>query len=240
MLKNMSIGKRLAIGFGLIVVLLISMGLSGYWGVEAITRETLKVLEGDAKVVTLAARAKATTLELRRFEKDTFLNVEESQVRTQYAAKWDAQRQKLRDVFGELEKFQLSADDKANVRSMREDLDVYEGGYTKVLGMIQEGKLHSPQECNAKINEYKDSIHRLEDLATELTNRHAEVLIPAVKEIAKATTKTLVIFSMVALFFTIVVTLVISRGITKPLQDVLEVRENISAGDPRKTINPDP
>src|SRR2546428_532657 len=143
MLKNMSIGKRLAIGFGLIVLLLISMGLSGYWGLEAITRETLKVLEGDAKVVTLAARAKATTLELRRFEKDTFLNVEESQIRNQYAAKWDGQRQKLREVFGELDKFQLSADDKASLRSMREDLDVYESGF--VVRMIQEGKLHTPQ-----------------------------------------------------------------------------------------------
>src|SRR5258708_12155199 len=194
MLKNMSIGKRLSIGFGLIVLLLISMGLSGYWGLEAITRETLKVLEGDAKVVTLAARAKATTLELRRFEKDTFLNVEESQVRTQYAAKWDAQRQKLRDVFGELEKFQLSADDKASVRSMREDLDVYESGYTKVLGMIQEGKLHSPQECNAKINEYKDSIHRLEDLATELTNRHAEGLVPPAPQTPTTPPTPLVLF----------------------------------------------
>ena len=239
MLKNMSIGKRLAIGFGLIVLLLISMGLSGYWGLEAITRETLKVLEGDAKVVTLAARAKATTLELRRFEKDTFLNVEESQIRNQYAAKWDGQRQKLREVFGELDKFQLSADDKAAVRSMREDLDVYEGGYTKVLSMIQEGKLHTPQECNAKINEYKDSIHRLEDLATELTNHHAEVLVPAVTEIAKTTTTTLVIFSFVSIFVSIIVTLVISRGITKPIQDVLEVVENISAGDLTKTINAD-
>src|SRR4029077_17089360 len=94
MLKNLSVGKRLAIGFGLIVLLLISMGLSGYWGLEAITKETLKVLNGDAKLVTLAARAKATTLELRRFEKDTFLNVEEAPVRTQYVAKWEAQRQK--------------------------------------------------------------------------------------------------------------------------------------------------
>src|SRR5229473_1789511 len=173
MLKNMSIGKRLAIGFGLIVLLLISMGLSGYWGVEAITRETLKVLEGDAKVVTLAARAKATTLELRRFEKDTFLNIEEVQVRGAYATKWDAQRQKLRDTLTELDRFQLSSDDKTALRSMRDDLATYESGYTKVLGMIQEGKLHTPQECNAKINEYKDSIHRLEDLATELTNCHA-------------------------------------------------------------------
>src|SRR6266481_3693679 len=239
MLKNMSIGKRLAIGFGLIVVLLISMGLSGYWGVEAITRETLKVLEGDAKVVTLAARAKATTLELRRFEKDTFLNIEEVQVRGAYAAKWDAQRQKLRDTLTELDRFQLSSDDKTALRSMRDDLANYETGYTKVLGMIQEGKLHTPQECNAKINEYKDSIHRLEDLATELTNRHAEVLVPAVTEIAKTTTTTLVIFSLVSIFVSILVTLVISRGITKPIQAVLEVVENISSGDLTKTINAD-
>jgi methyl-accepting chemotaxis protein len=239
MLKNMSIGKRLAIGFGLIVILLISMGLSGYWGLEAITKETMKVLEGDAKVVTLAARAKATTLELRRFEKDTFLNVEDAQIRTQYAAKWDAQRQKLRDVFNELDRFSLSADDKAGLRSMREDLDAYESGFTKVLGLIQEGKLHSPQECNFKINEYKDSIHRLEDLASELTTRHAEVLVPMVTEIAKTTTTTLVIFSVVSIFLSIVITLVISRGITKPIQDVLEVVENISAGDLTKTINAD-
>src|SRR5579864_9212926 len=238
-LKNTSIGKRLAIGFGLIVLLLVSMGLSGYWGLEAITRETLKVLEGDAKVVTLAARAKSTTLELRRFEKDTFLNIEDAQIRNQYASKWDAQRQKLREVFTELEKFQLSADDKAALRSMREDLDVYETGYTKVLGLIQEGKLHTPQECNAKINESKDSIHRLEDLASELTNRHAEVLVPAVTEIAKTTTTTLVIFSLVSIFVSIIITLVISRGITKPIQSVLEVVENISSGDLTKTINAD-
>src|SRR5580693_9393324 len=211
MLKNMSVGKRLAIGFGLIVLFLISMGLSGYWGLEAITRETMKVLDGDAKVVTLAARAKATTLELRRFEKDTFLNIEEPQVRTQYVAKWDAQRQKLREVFTEIERFQLSPEDKASLRSMREDLDAYEGGYTKVLSLIQEGKLHSPQECNAKINEYKDAIHRLEDLATELTNRHAEVMVPMVTEIARTTTTTLVIFSIVAIFVSILITLVISR-----------------------------
>src|ERR1700730_16058217 len=239
MLKNISIGKRLAIGFGLIVLLLVSMGLSGYWGLEAITRETLKVLEGDAKVVTLAARAKATTLELRRFEKDTFLNVDEAQVRTQYAAKWEAQRQKLREVFGELEKFSLSVDDKAGLRSMREDLDIYVSGYTKILGLIQEGKLHTPAECNVKINEYKDSIHRLEDLATELTNRHAEVLVPMVTEIAKTTTTTLVMFSLVSILVSIVVTLAISRGITKPIQEVLGVVENISAGDLTKTINAD-
>jgi methyl-accepting chemotaxis protein len=239
MLKNLSVGKRLAIGFGLIVLVLISMGLSGYWGLEAITRETLRVLNGDAKIVTLAARVKSTTLELRRFEKDTELNMDEPQVRIDYVSKWRAQQQKLHDVLAELDKFQLTAEDKLAVQSMRADMVIYEGGFTKVLGLIEQGKLHTPQECNQTISQYKDSIHRLEDTATELTNRHAEVLVPMVEEIAKTTVSTLVIFSVVAIFVSIVITLVISRGITKPIQEVVEIVENISAGDLTKSINAD-
>lgn len=239
MLKNMSVGKRLAIGFGLIVVLLISMGLSGYWGLEGITKETLKVLNGDAKIVTLAARVKATTLELRRFEKDTELNMDDVQVRNEYAAKWRAQQQKLHDTLGELDKFQLSPEDKLAVKSMRDDLVVYESGFSKVLGLIEQGKLRTPQDCNQMITQYKDSIHRLEDAATDLTNRHAEVLVPMVEEIAKTTVTTLVVFSIVAIFVSIVITLVISRGITKPIQDVVDVVETISAGDLTKAITAD-
>jgi methyl-accepting chemotaxis protein len=238
-LKNMSIGKRLAIGFGLIVLLLVSMGLSGYWGLEAITRETLKVLNGDAKIVTLAARVKATTLELRRFEKDTELNMEDVQVRNEYASKWRAQQQKLHDALADLDKFQLSPEDRQAVQSMREDLDIYEGGYSKVLGMIEQGKLHTPQDCNQTITQYKDPIHRLETSATDLTNRHSEVLVPMVEQIAKTTTTTLVIFSVLAVISSILVTVVISAGITKPLQQVVEVVETISAGDLTKTIDAD-
>jgi methyl-accepting chemotaxis protein len=239
MLKNMSVGKRLAIGFGLIVLLLISMGLSGYWGLEAITRETLRVLNGDAKIVTLSGRVKSTTLELRRFEKDTELNMDNPQVRSDYVSKWRVQQQKLHDVLAELDKFRLSPEDKVAVQSMRADLVIYEGGYTRVLGLIEQGKLHTPQECNQTISQYKDSIHRLEDSATDLTNRHAEVLVPMVEEIAKTTVTTLVVFSLIAIFVSIIITLIISKGITKPIQDVLEVVENISEGDLTKTINAD-
>jgi len=239
MLKNMSIGMRLAIGFGLIVVLLVAVALSGYWGLKGIAAETLKVLNGDAKLVTLAARVKATTLELRRFEKDTELNMDDQQVRNDYVTKWREQRQKLRDVLAEIEKFQLSPDDRLAVKSMTEDLDVYEGGFTKVLNLIEQGKLHAPQEANQTITQYKDSIHRLETAATDLTNRHAEVLVPMVEQIAKTTTGTIVIFSITAIFVSIIITLVISRGITKPIQDVVSVVETISSGDLTKSVTVD-
>ena len=236
MLKNMSIGMRLAIGFGLIVLLLVTIAFSGYWGLEGVTAETLKVLNGDAKIVVLAARVKATTLELRRYEKDTELNIEDQQVRNDYAARWKEQRQKIREVLGELDKFQLSPEDRGTLKSMVEDMDVYEGGFSKVLNMIEQGKLKTPQECNQTITQYKDSIHRLEAAATDLTNRHSEVLVPLVEQIAKTTTSTILIFSVAAIFVSIIVTLVISRGITKPLQDVVSVVETISSGDLTKSV----
>ena len=236
MLKNMSIGMRLAIGFGLIVLLLVTIAFSGYWGLEGVTAETLKVLNGDAKIVVLAARVKATTLELRRYEKDTELNIDDQQVRNDYAAKWKEQRQKIREVLGELDKFQLSPEDRGTLKSMTEDMDVYEGGFTKVLNLIEQGKLKTPQECNQTITQYKDSIHRLESAASDLTNRHSEVLVPLVEQIAKTTTTTILIFSITAIFVSIIVTLVISRGITKPLQEVVSVVETVSGGDLTKAV----
>jgi methyl-accepting chemotaxis protein len=236
MLKNMSIGMRLAIGFGLIVLLLVTIAFSGYWGLEGVTGETLKVLNGDAKIVILSARVKTTTLELRRYEKDTELNMDDPQVRNDYAAKWREQRQKIRELLTEFEKYQLSPEDRSAVKSMVEDMDVYEGGFTKVLNMIEQGKLRTPQEANQTITQYKDSIHRLESAAGDLTNRHSEVLVPLVEQIAKTTTTTIVIFSFTAIFVSIIITLVISRGITKPIQDVVSVVETISSGDLTKSV----
>lgn len=239
MLKNMSIGMRLAIGFGLIVVLLVTIAFSGYWGLEGVTAETLKVLNGDAKIVVLAARVKATTLELRRYEKDTELNMDDQQIRNDYAAKWREQRQKIRELLVGFEKFQLSPDDRLAVKSMTEDLDVYEAGYAKVLNLIEQGKLRTPQEANQTITQYKDSIHRLENSATDLTNRHSEVLVPLVEQIAKTTATTIVIFSITAIFVSIIITLVISRGISKPIQEVVSVVETISSGDLTKSVTVD-
>lgn len=236
MLKNMSIGTRLAIGFGLIVLLLVTIAFSGYWGLEGVTAETLKVLNGDAKIVVLAARVKATTLELRRYEKDTELNMDDPQVRNDYAAKWREQRQKIREVLAEFEKYQLPPEDRQAVKSMNEDLDTYEGGYTKVLSLIEQGKLRTPQEANQTITQYKDSIHRLESAASDLTNRHSEVLVPLVEQIAKTTTTTILLFSIIAVFVSIIITLVISHGITKPIQEVVGVVETISSGDLTKSV----
>jgi CHASE3 domain sensor protein len=70
MLKKSSIAKRLALGFGVVLLLLLVVAIAGYWGMESVTHETVSMLRGDSKISQLADEAKIATLELRRYEKD--------------------------------------------------------------------------------------------------------------------------------------------------------------------------
>src|SRR5579863_5663892 len=96
MLKKSSIAKRLALGFGVVLFLLLVVAAAGYWGMESVTRETVSMLRGDSKVSQLADEAKIATLELRRYEKDTELNMDDKAVMTSYHEKWKEQLTNLR------------------------------------------------------------------------------------------------------------------------------------------------
>src|ERR1700757_2103874 len=102
MLKKSSIAKRLALGFGVVLFLLLVVAIAGYWGMESVTHETVSMLRGDSKVSQLADEAKIATLELRRYEKDTLLNMDNKPVMQAYQDKWKAQLAQLRAIVDDL------------------------------------------------------------------------------------------------------------------------------------------
>src|ERR1700752_4045501 len=103
MLKKSSIAKRLALGFGIVLFLLIVVAVAGYWGMESVTRQTVSMLRGDSKISQLADEAKIATLELRRYEKDTLLNLDNKAVMQGYQEKWKTEVSDLRTIVGDLE-----------------------------------------------------------------------------------------------------------------------------------------
>ncbi|HZV81624.1 MAG TPA: MCP four helix bundle domain-containing protein, partial [Geobacteraceae bacterium] len=44
MLKNLKIGKRLGIGFGVMLFLILLVGITGYWGVNESTTTTINMI----------------------------------------------------------------------------------------------------------------------------------------------------------------------------------------------------
>src|SRR6185436_9399944 len=165
MLKNMTIGKRLALGFGLLLALVALVAGSGYRSTHLASSLAMQVLKVESPLVEHSQRARANTLGMRRFEKDVFLNIATPEKVAEYITKWQDQRDRLVGRFAVLDSLETQDSGKAVIRSMRADATAYEQGFNKVLGLIAQGKVKTPTEANAAMADVKDEVHRLEQSA---------------------------------------------------------------------------
>src|SRR5579859_1920750 len=221
MLKKSSIAKRLALGFGVVLFLLLFVAAAGYWGMDSVTHETISMLRGDSKISQLADEAKITTLELRRYEKDTLLNMDNKPVMQSYQEKWKEQLAQLHSVVGDLDSRVTSDTSKQLVTAMDREIAAYERGVTLTVAGINDGTIKTPQQGNAKVTEVKDEIHRMEAAATDLAEKHRKIMADKEDVInAFARQTALVMFTVVIITFiaATLVTIVVSRGITRPVK----------------------
>ncbi|MBZ5703455.1 MAG: HAMP domain-containing protein [Acidobacteriia bacterium] len=234
MIEDISIGKRLGYGAAIWIFLLLLTGITGYLGVRSVSREATHAVKESGRLAALAAQIKSTTLEMRRFEKDTYLNIDEPTVRAEYVAKWKTQRDKMHEKLNEISVLLTSEEEKQLFVKMHEDFSSYEQGYELVLSQIQDGSLKTPQECNQKINRYKSSIHELEYFAGKANENYESQMaqeIPVIDSLVDRTTGVIVALPLLALFGTIPFTVFFTRSITKPIRHVVDMAEEISNGN---------
>ena len=221
MFKKSSIAKRLALGFGVVLFLLLVVAIAGYWGMESVTAETVSMLRKDYKISQLSDEAKIATLELRRYEKDTELNMDNKPVMESYQEKWKEQLATLRERISDLKPLVFTEESKELVASMDKDVDTYARGMGVVVAGINDGTIKTPQQGNATITSYKDEIHRMEAAATDLADKHRKVMSDKEEVITAFSRQTaLVMLTIVLITFAVasLVTFYVSRGITQPVK----------------------
>src|SRR5258706_10886152 len=162
-MKNINIGKKLALGFGLVVAFMVAVAGSGYWGLKTTNVTINTILDKEAKLSELALRARISILDLRRFEKDFELNMGDKKTQASYFVKWADSQTALRAQLDELEKVATATEDDKAVQAMRNELAAYANGFQKVKAQIESRKISKPQSANKEISKYKDNIHHMED-----------------------------------------------------------------------------
>jgi methyl-accepting chemotaxis protein len=233
-LKNMSIGNRLAAAFAALGFLVLAVAAIGYWGARTTGDLATRFVKVDSPLVEHAQRARAHTLGMRRFEKDVFLNVDSPAKVSEYVEKWKDQRARLAERLTALEYLETEAEGKEAIRSMRVDADTYEGGFEKVLALVREGKVATPKDGNLAIGEYKDDIRRLEETANEYATKQAERLAAQARVVGDRVRTTLVLTLaalLAAAFAGTVLSIAITRSITRPLLRAVDVARAVALGD---------
>jgi methyl-accepting chemotaxis protein len=244
MLKNLKIGQRLGLAFGLVLVLTAAVGVMGYRGVRRLADLT-RIVPTVSPVIEQSQRLQVSVLELRRFEKDLLLNFDSPGRSSDYAKKWKEQMRLVGARLDELERalsVQKSINlerDKDMLKGMREGAAAYEAGISGFLAKIKESPLRSSQEGNAVVAPYKSDADRLEMTVADLARLYSEELAGLEKDVSadvRRVTLGVLVMVILAVTFSVIIATVFSRAVTTPLRTAAAAIGQIAHGDFRTTI----
>ena len=239
MVSDASIGRRLGMAFGGVLLLLFLVAFTGVRSIKHVTAATEAALAHDGKLAEHAERARANVVGLRRFEKDYFLNVGDPQQERDYAAKWAEQHSHLAERLAALDTYAPTDSARASVATMRRELAAYDAGFARVVADVQRGALKAPAACNVAIGEFKDPIHRLEETAKSLAESSQaamEATTASVRDEAVAAERTMIGAALLALLFGAGASVWITLSITGPILHVVAYADRLAAGDLRTSI----
>lgn len=152
MRDRLRIGIWLGLGFGLLLGVVAGVAGASYWGANSSPRTTPGTLQrGDAKYAERFAQAQANALQLRRYTKDMPLKINSPEKVAEYRKKWDQQRTLQEAVLDDLEKYATRKGDTELLKTMRKELADSDAAFTKFLGLIQDGKIKTPQDVKKAI-----------------------------------------------------------------------------------------
>jgi len=232
MKKEMSIGVRLGAGFGALLIMMLAVAGTGYWGFDRIVGSTLGIMNTEAALSADAENVRAHVLGLRRFEKDSFINMADVEKRQSYVAKWKKEHEELVADFKAIEPIAQRTGDVETVAAMRTALETYTNGFDVVMAGIESGSIKTTQDANHALGDVKDAIRGLEDEAEKFSLLNKERMAKGTESIVALKSRTLTVMgTLVAIAFLIgiLVAWLITRGISLRIYSVVETADGIAS-----------
>ncbi len=233
MLNNWKIGKRLGVAFGISIILVAVVALTGFWGLSQTVQTTYAILHHDAKMMEQASQAQANGLGLRRFEKDLFLNIGDKQKESDYSDKWNKEHADLIENLNMLDRMSTLPEDKEVVHLLLTDLSTYTIGFQSVSQRISDNKIKSPKDANVAMTPFKDDIRRMDTTLEAFAVKNVERMNAKEKVVVDTETRTRGVMWIIFIAGIILVTLMtvgVTRSITKPILEVVSIAERLAEG----------
>ncbi len=229
---EMSIGRRLGLGFGALLTLIVAVTFMGYRGLGSISEVVSHTLAVDARLVATADSVRADTLLLRRYEKNYFINIADTEKRASYLVKWNEERDVLVADLTAAKVVAVDQEDFEVIAEMLEKLEGYTTGFNVVKAGIEAGLITTTQDANEAIDEYKDQIRVLETNAEEFSLAKQARLAAAdaeIRHVEESTINVVATIVLIALALGVALAVFITRGISGRIYKVVENAEGLAS-----------
>ena len=228
---NMRIGARLAAGFGLLILLIVTMAVAGIRQVSAIDQSTETILHDRYPKVVLAQNmANEVNRQSRAIR--TALIADDAAVVKGELAKIEDSTAAVAKMVQKLESVIQSEKGRAALKKMLDERATFKSLQQELLGLIAQGKVEQgraflvqkmlgPQGAYlAAIDAFQDS----QEAGMEEYGREASDLV-------KSTNVLLIVMSVLAAALGVVIALVLTRSITRPIAQAVQVAETVANGN---------
>lgn len=227
-LNNLGIGIRLSLGFGFLLVLIVIANAVAVVQFSAISTINTRIIERDWVKAEAANTINATTRAQVRRTLEIVLATDPAQI-----AKADAHiasnKKIIEDAFAILEKLVFLPEGKALVTDIRKKREFFVASFTRVRQLIAAEKR---DEAVALINsETLPAIDAMQEPITALANLQKNVVVESSAEAQKRinfAVQLMLGLAVLALLVGVAAARLITRSITKPVEQALDLAQRVS------------
>jgi len=229
-MKNMTMVARIGMGFAFMLLVMLLISGSGLLAVSR-TGASLDDLVNRTLVFSDHMQSvRAEVGNLRRYEKDLFLNLDNASKRKEYQEKWQATVTKARQHLASATELG-DAEDAQAIKALTEALLRYEQGFAQVQAQIESGALQTPQQANQALEPVKESVRSMEGTTRSLVERSKNQAVER-QQIVQADMSTAKVsmwgLSALGLCVGVVAAMVIALSIRRPLQHITRLAEQLA------------
>lgn len=238
----LSLRAQLRLAFGLPSLLVVVVALIALWGFTQLRQSAHQAIEVDGGLSRLADRVAVTALQVRRFEREYFLDIADASRRNQHLQRWQQASGELYIALNNLEVAIVAPADREQVAEWQATYATYREGFDRVRLQIETGAITRPDQASAALDPERENIASVTDRAVALAERKtvsAQQTAAALGRESDRLVWLLVISGAVAIVASVGWSLFFPARLTRPISALSSAAQGMSRGDMSLRVSAD-
>src|SRR5471032_436401 len=236
-LRNLTIASRAFIGFAAIAFLSILLGLFALKQIREVQAQATDIQDNWMKRVRILATADSSLDRFRLGEMAHILSSTDAEMQT-YEDKSAGRLKSVKEQLAQYAALLTTADEKSQLDVFNQSLDVYAKNHVEMLRLSRAGDKAGARDFISSIRQTYEQMTKNFDQLIDLANKGSAQA--GQKSIAayEYAVRGIAIVILLVSAWTVLVAWLLTRSITRPIFEAVQVAETIAKGDLTQPITP--
>jgi methyl-accepting chemotaxis protein len=237
-LSHWSVRIKLASLIGLMALGIVSVGLLAIWSLGHAVDAGQRLATTEVAAVRTLGDARSAIGNMRRFEKDMFLNLANETELERYHQSWKAQVASTLEMLRSMEPQMEEAEQQA-LQTMVTSITAYQTVVSDIVRRIGIGEINDPWAANKAMEPSKAGIRAADQAFVQISDsvtRRVEATVADLASIQRRAWWITVGSSAAALLLAVALGVLMAQRIARPLQHATEVIDRMADGHLGNTI----